>query len=82
MTVQKPTMRNIKQEHVSIHDLVDSFRKYYAEESAYINSLAKNGDEHDKKVAREISRVIDNLDRICRIAESYAEKHGIPREDR
>lgn len=75
MSVQKPKMQNIKQKHETVQDVVDSLRQYYNEESAYIISLAKNGDEHDKEIAREISRVIDNVDRICRIAESYAKKH-------
>lgn len=71
---RKPSMANIKRNHETVQDLVDSFRAYYADESAYINDLAKNGDENDKQVAREISRVIDNLDRLCRIAESQAPK--------
>lgn len=74
--IKKPSMANIPQKHETVQDVVDSFRAYYREESAYINELAKQGTEHDKQIAREISRVIDNVDRICRIAESYAKRNS------
>ena len=60
----------------SVQEVVDSFRTYYSKESNHINTMARDGDESDKIIAREISRVIDNIDRICRIAECYAEKNG------
>lgn len=81
MKSDKPNVSKcINEEHLTVHDMVKSLRSYYSEESKYSIQLAKNGDENDKRVAREISRVMDNVDRICRIAESYAESHGIRRE--